>query len=136
MRIENAPEEYVSGKINFVLEKEFYDSLNDDVEFDLKVNISDKNKLMTIQKRVEEKKSEDRDISEQTAVIQEIINRSYPDKSQEWRAGVVMKYSSYLLLELYFMWGWRSKKQMIEADTARKEIAKKMLEMAMPQKEV
>lgn len=122
MRIENAAEEYISGKIEIVLEKT--EDRKDTLTFELDVKLLDKVKLMKIERALQGDKDTDYCLDEQNKVIKTIIDRSYPDMSDSWKENIAMRYGNNILLELYFIWEWRDR----EAFKAQQELKKKTIE--------
>lgn len=133
MRIENAAKEYIDGKIQIVLEKN--KERKDDLEFELLVPLLLKVKLETVQYEIQDKNSKKKTedvLTEQMDVLRLILEKSYPTMTKEWSENVLMKYGHELLLELFFVWGWRDR----EAYQAMVEAKKKMISdlKANPQK--
>lgn len=106
MRIENAVQEYLTGKYEIVLVKN--NERKTDLEFSLNPTELDKLELMSCQQNLSDEKYEhkNKELSRQKDVMLKIIEQSYPTLSKEQCKNLWIKFGDELLLELKFIWGW------------------------------
>jgi hypothetical protein len=106
LKVENAVEEWVKGGYKIVLPKNV--DRPEEVEINLKPEMEDKIDLMNLQKELEE--SKDKEVYKKVMdVIHRIIIKSYPNIGAEGQKFILTKFGDELLLELYFIWGWRNR---------------------------
>lgn len=106
MKIENAVEEWVKGGYKIVLPKNT--EREEEVEINLKPEMEDKIDLMNLQKELEE--SKDKAVySKVMEIIKRIIQKSYPSLKPEGHTEIITRFGDEILLELYFIWGWRNR---------------------------
>jgi len=128
VRIENAGAEYTSGTYSILLSKNSI--RKDDLEFNLTAKEQQKLRFMFLEKvssKTNKTDSEEKQLIEDMSfVMKDILKQSYPTQSDDWCENVNTKYGQELQLELYFIWGFRSKEAYEAMLEAQKQEIKKV----------
>lgn len=126
LRIEDAATEFVTGKVKLIIEKNdgYYD---DDIEFNLDITVDDKIKLMNIEKNIQKDKESEVALKDQQKVMRTILERSYKNKDSTWVENTLVKFGDALMLEIYFMWKWRSKQDFKTLEELKKKKIEEMM---------